>query len=118
MLLEFAEGTSCYVPIAKIDLVQKYVGGGKAEPELSKLGGVGLGAAEGAGRRGGRRPGRRDDRAPGRARQPAGHRLSRRDTDWQAEFEAAFPYQETPDQLTAIDEIKARHGSSRGRWTG
>src|SRR5205823_4788919 len=28
------------------------------------------------------------------------------DTEWQREFDAAFPYQETPDQLTAIDEIK------------
>ncbi|HEX5480647.1 MAG TPA: transcription-repair coupling factor, partial [Dehalococcoidia bacterium] len=29
------------------------------------------------------------------------------DSDWQREFEAAFPYQETPDQLSAIEEIKA-----------
>ncbi|MEJ7639103.1 MAG: CarD family transcriptional regulator, partial [Singulisphaera sp.] len=34
LLLEFAEGTKMFVPIAKIDLVQKYVGGGKAEPGL------------------------------------------------------------------------------------
>ena len=33
------------------------------------------------------------------------------DTDWQREFEAAFPYQETPDQLTTLAEIKARHGT-------
>ena len=38
LLLEFAEGTKLYVPIAKIDLVQKYVGGGKAAPVLSKIG--------------------------------------------------------------------------------
>ena len=38
LLLEFAEGTKLYVPIAKIDLVQKYVGGGKADPALSKIG--------------------------------------------------------------------------------
>ena len=38
LLLEFAEGTKLYVPIAKIDLVQKYVGGGKAAPTLSKIG--------------------------------------------------------------------------------
>ena len=28
------------------------------------------------------------------------------DSEWQAEFEAAFPYQETPDQLTALTDIK------------
>ena len=38
LLLEFAEGTRLYVPVAKIDLVQKYVGGGKGEPALSKMG--------------------------------------------------------------------------------
>ena len=38
LLLEFAEGTKLFVPIAKIDLVQKYVGGGKAEPAVSKIG--------------------------------------------------------------------------------
>ncbi len=32
LLLEFAEGTKLFVPIAKIDLVQKYVGGGKGNP--------------------------------------------------------------------------------------
>ena len=36
--VEFAEGTKLYVPIAKIDLVQKYVGGGKEAPVLSKIG--------------------------------------------------------------------------------
>src|SRR5213079_2605307 len=29
------------------------------------------------------------------------------DSDWQSEFEASFPYQETPDQLTSLAEIKA-----------
>ena len=38
LLLEFAEQTKLFVPIAKIDLVQKYVGGGKGEPALSKIG--------------------------------------------------------------------------------
>src|SRR5262249_39659429 len=41
LILEFREGTRVYVPASKIDLVQKYVGGTKTEPELSKLGGTG-----------------------------------------------------------------------------
>ena len=40
------------------------------------------------------------------------------DTEWQRQFEAAFPFQETPDQLTAIGEIKTRHGEAPGPWTG
>ena len=39
------------------------------------------------------------------------------ETAWQQEFDAAFPYQETRDQLTAIAAIKARHAAPRGRWT-
>ncbi len=35
------------------------------------------------------------------------------DTDWQQEFDAAFPYTETPDQLTAMDQIKQDMGQSR-----
>jgi transcription-repair coupling factor (superfamily II helicase) len=106
LLLEFAEGTKLYVPIAKIDLVQKYVGGGKAEPQLSKIGSsswekkkkrvadavVDL-AAE------------LIDIQAARTSQP-GIAYPAEDSHWMAEFEAAFPYQETPDQLSAIDALK------------
>src|SRR5262249_22243809 len=40
LMLEFAGGTRVYVPASKIDLVQKYVGGAKSDPELSKFGGT------------------------------------------------------------------------------
>ncbi len=106
LLLEFAEGTKMFVPIAKIDLVQKYVGGGKAEPGLSKIGSsswekrkarvadavVDL-AAE------------LIDIQAARASEP-GIAYPAVDSHWMAEFEAAFPYQETPDQLSAIDAVK------------
>ena len=110
--LEFRDGVMLYVPASKIDLVQKYVGGGKTDPELSKLGGTALGQA--------RRTGSQEavldlaaemiqlqavrEAQPGIAFPP--------DTDWQREFEAAFPYQETPDQLTAIERDQARHGAA------
>ena len=42
LLLEFAEGTRLYVPVAKIDLVQKYVGGGKGTPRALQDGLVDL----------------------------------------------------------------------------
>jgi transcription-repair coupling factor (superfamily II helicase) len=106
LLLEFAEGTKMFVPIAKIDLVQKYVGGGKAEPSLSK---VGSSAWE-------KRKKRVADAVvdlaaelidiqAARASEP-GIAYPAEDSHWMAEFEAAFPYQETPDQLSAIDAIK------------
>jgi transcription-repair coupling factor (superfamily II helicase) len=106
LALEFAEGTKLYVPIAKIDLVQKYVGGGRANPTLSKIGSsawekrkkrvaeavIDL-AAE------------LIDIQAKRASEPGfGYPVD--DSHWMAEFEAAFPYQETPDQLSAIDAAK------------
>jgi transcription-repair coupling factor (superfamily II helicase) len=105
LTLEFRDGVRVYVPASKIDLVQKYVGGSRTEPELSKFGGTGwqhhkerVEAAV-------------IDLASDmielqalRAAQPGiAYPL---DTEWQAEFEATFPYQETPDQLTTMEEIK------------
>jgi transcription-repair coupling factor (superfamily II helicase) len=106
LVLDFAEGTRLFVPIAKIDLVQKYVGGGKANPALSRIGSsswekrkqrvaeavVDL-AAE------------LIDIQAARATLP-GIAYSAEDSHWMAEFEAAFPYEETPDQLSAIDAVK------------
>jgi transcription-repair coupling factor (superfamily II helicase) len=106
LVLEFAEGTRLYVPIAKIDLVQKYVGGGKGVPQLSRIGSsvwekrkkkvaeavVDL-AAE------------LIDIQAARATRP-GIAYPAEDSRWMTEFEAAFPYQETPDQISAIDALK------------
>ena len=106
LLLEFAEGTKLYVPIAKIELVQKYVGGGKAEPPLSKIGSsswekrkkrVAEAVVDLASEL--------IDIQAARASQP-GIAYPAEDSHWMTEFEAAFPYQETPDQLNAIDAIK------------
>ena len=106
LILEFRDGVFLYVPASRIDLVQKYVGGSHAEPELSKLGGTGWG--------------RKKDRVAEAVRDMAAEMIQLQavrqampgyafppDTDWQREFEAAFPYQETPDQMSAIQEVKA-----------
>ncbi|MDW8264590.1 MAG: transcription-repair coupling factor, partial [Gemmataceae bacterium] len=105
LVLEFRDGVRIYVPASKIDLVQKYVGGGRGEPELSKFGGTGWQrrkekveeavldlAAEMVELQALR------ESQPGVAYPP--------DSEWQAEFEASFPYQETPDQLASLAEIK------------
>jgi transcription-repair coupling factor (superfamily II helicase) len=106
LVLEFAEGTKLYVPIAKIDLVQKYVGGGKAEPTLSK---IGSSTWE-------KRKKRVAEAVVDLAQELIdiqAHRAARpgfaypgEDSHWMAEFEAGFPYEETPDQLSAIEAVK------------
>jgi transcription-repair coupling factor (superfamily II helicase) len=105
LMLEFRDGVKLYVPSSKIDLVQKYVGGAKSDPELSKIGGVSW-----TNKKARVEEAVRDlavemlDLQALREAQP-GEALPV-DSDWQREFEATFPYQETPDQLTSLAEIK------------
>jgi transcription-repair coupling factor (superfamily II helicase) len=104
--LEFHGGTKIYVPSAKIELVQKYVGakGGGAVP-LAHIGGAAWVRQKQAAEKAVtdlaadmiELAAQRDLR-PGIAFPP--------DTEWQREFDAQFPYQETPDQLASIAEIK------------
>ncbi|MCS7304374.1 MAG: transcription-repair coupling factor [Thermoguttaceae bacterium] len=112
LVLEFAEGTKLYVPTSKIGLVQKYVGGTKARPRLAKLGG--------------RLWARQKKVVENAVTDLAAEMLQMQakrcslpgirfppDTQWQHEFDASFPYPETPDQLAAIQAVKQDMESSR-----
>ena len=90
----------------------------KAAPKLSKLGGTSWAQEEAGVAEAVTRPGRRHDRAAGRAGVAAGHRLPARHRTGSRSSRRRFPTRETPDQLDAIADVKARHGASRGRWTG
>ncbi|TWT46926.1 transcription-repair coupling factor [Botrimarina hoheduenensis] len=104
--LEYDGGTRIFVPCSKIELVQKYVGGKKLKPPLAKIGGKSWVRQKQAAERAvtdlaaemlevqARRDARPGIRFPD-------------DSEWQREFDAAFPYEETPDQLKAITAIKA-----------
>ena len=103
--IEFAENTRIYVPASCIELVQKYVGGSKLAPKLAKVGGTTWEKQKLAVQRAVadmaadmiRLQATRESR-PGIAFPP--------DTVWQREFEEAFPFDETPDQLTAMEAIR------------
>jgi transcription-repair coupling factor (superfamily II helicase) len=103
--LEFHGGTKIYVPAANIELVQKYVGGSKSRPSLAHIGGKVWVKQKEAAREA------VTDLAADMLRMQA-IRSSRpgirfpADTPWQQEFDAAFPYRETTDQLSAIEAIK------------
>lgn len=111
LILEFREGVKLYVPSSKIDLVQKYIGG-KSEPELSKIG-----SSSWAKRKQKVEEAVLDlasdmiELQAVRAAQPGV--ASPPDSEWQAAFEGSFPFQETPDQLTSLAEIKADMERSR-----
>jgi transcription-repair coupling factor (superfamily II helicase) len=109
--LEYAEGDRLFVPVENLDRVQKYLGG-EGQPALHRLGTNDWTRARGRARKVVQDVA--DDllkiyslreARPGIAFAP--------DTAWQAELEASFPYEETPDQVAALAEIKADMESDR-----
>ncbi len=111
LVLEFAaretggEAPRLYVPVTEAHLVSKYVGAGKARPQLSTLGGTRWTKAKQQAQ-----VAVRDLAAELLAVQAArqtqtGHAFTA-DTPWQREFEAAFEFEETPDQLREILAVK------------
>ena len=109
--LEYAEGDRLFVPVENLDRVQKYLGG-EETPTLHRLGTSDWERARGRARKVVQDVAEdllkiysmREAR-PGIAFAP--------DTAWQEELEASFSYEETPDQLAALAEIKADMESDR-----
>ena len=108
--LEFRDKVQMYVPVSLVHLVQKYIGGGKHIPQLSKLGSKSWA--------------NKKEKAAQAVRDMASDMLRMQamrsaqpgiayppDSHWQKEFEASFPYTETADQLHAINDI--RHDMER-----
>jgi len=107
LVIEFHGDTKIFVPASKIELVQKYVGGSKkSRPTLAHIGGR-LWTKQKEAARAAVTDLAADmlELQAARASRP-GIRFSS-DTAWQREFDASFPYLETPDQLTAIGAIKS-----------
>jgi transcription-repair coupling factor (superfamily II helicase) len=106
MLLTYADGAKLYVPVERLDLVQKYSSAETAQaPTLDKLGGIAWAKTKAKAKRAMR------DMAEELLRLYAERKLVSRkpfsgDSPWQQEFEDAFPYELTPDQSTAIADSK------------
>ena len=98
--------TSCIVPSDQLDRVQKYIGSDDSRAHPPPPGWRRVVSYQEPGK--GARPGDGEG-AAGQlyaARQALEGHAFGEDTVWQQEMEAAFPYQETPDQLTAIRDVK------------
>ena len=105
LVIQYADDDKLYVPTEKVNLVQKYIGADHKKPKLYKLGGnewkrvkqkvknsvkeMAIGLLELYAER----------------ETVEGYSFSE-DTAWQKEFEDAFPYEETPDQIKAIEDVK------------
>lgn len=101
----YAGGDKLSVPVDQVDLIQKYVGSEDKEPKINKLGGTEWTKAKAKARSSVKDIA--DDLIKLYAERQAtvGYGFSK-DTSYQQEFEAMFPYEETQDQLRAIQEIK------------
>jgi transcription-repair coupling factor (superfamily II helicase) len=105
LTLRFADNAALHVPAARINLIQKYIGGFHGHPQLSRLG---SGAWE-------KQKAKVSEAVMDMAADLIDIQAARNaetgtayppDTEWQREFEAEFPYEPTPDQITSAEDIK------------
>jgi transcription-repair coupling factor (superfamily II helicase) len=105
MLLEYAGGNKLYVPLSRMDLVQRFRGEGEAKPSLDKMGGATWTRTKT------RIKAKMRDMAEELLKLYAARKLAKgfefsADSNWQREFEDAFEFSETRDQKNAIADIK------------
>jgi transcription-repair coupling factor (superfamily II helicase) len=106
MLVTYAEGARLFVPVERLDLVQRYSGSEGHKPQLDRLGGVGWQKAKARARRAMRDMAEELLKLYAERKLVGGHAYGG-DTPWQGEFEDSFEYQLTPDQEAAIEDVKA-----------
>jgi transcription-repair coupling factor (superfamily II helicase) len=103
--LEYAEKEFIFIPTEQVNLIQRYIASGNRRPKLDKIGGKAWL--------------NRKNRVKHSVEELAASLLKLyavrrdvqgisflKDSEWQAEFEAGFPYDETPDQLKCIADVK------------
>ena len=106
LLLEYAEGSRLYLPVERLSVISKYAGADGAATRLDRLGGTSWQRVKESVRAALRQMAEELLRLYAARSVLDGH-LFGPDAPWQREFEAAFRFEETPDQLRAIEEVKA-----------
>ncbi|HIZ81654.1 MAG TPA: transcription-repair coupling factor [Candidatus Mediterraneibacter pullistercoris] len=105
MKISYADGGVLYIPVAQMDLIQKYAGADARKPKLNKLGTVQWTKTKTQVKKAVREIAE-DLVELYAARQQAEGFVYGPDTVWQKEFEEMFPFEETEDQLQAIEDTK------------
>ena len=101
----YDKGDKLYVPVDQLDLVQKYIGSEGKSPKVNKLGGTEWQKAKAKVKKSINEIAQDLVKLYATRATLKGHKFSK-DTEWQRQFEDEFPFQETPDQLTSLEEIK------------
>jgi transcription-repair coupling factor (superfamily II helicase) len=112
LLLEYAGGDKLYLPVDRINLVQRYVGAEGVTPKLDRLGAAGWEKAKAKARAEVQEMAVELLKIHAAREVQEGFRFSPAD-DMYREFEAAFAFEETPDQAAAIDQVIADMESPR-----
>lgn len=103
--VEFADGMTIHVPLHESHLLTRYVGLSKANPKLGKIGGAAWEKTRRAAERATLDYAAEMLNLHAQRDQSSGYAFPE-DHPWQNNFEAAFPFRETPDQLSAIADTK------------
>lgn len=94
-----------FVPIEQANLVQRYIGSEGTAPRLDTLSGASWSAKKAKARKSAEKLAERLIALYAKRKNTSGYPFPK-DTDWQLEFEASFPYDETEDQLQCVEDIK------------
>lgn len=105
LALQYTGGDKVYVPVTHIDMIQKFAGGDGAMPKVDKLGGATWARTKARVKKAVRDMTEELLKLYAARETREGHAYPV-DTHWQVEFEDAFEYDETPDQMRAIIDVK------------
>ncbi|UCF67491.1 MAG: transcription-repair coupling factor [Acidobacteriota bacterium] len=106
LVLEYAAGDRLFVPVSRLDLIQKYSGGDHALVPLDRLGGPGWDRRRRRVRKAVEEMARDLLDLSARRKTARSHAFTL-ESPWQEEFEQAFPHELTPDQSSALTDIKS-----------
>lgn len=103
--IEYRDNSNLFIPASQLEVIQKYAGGNQVSPKLNKLGGNEWEKAKSKVRVQVQIAAKDLVNLYAKRQTGEGFVFSK-DTIWQKEFEELFPYEETEDQLLAIEETK------------
>lgn len=103
--LEYADEEFVFVPIEQVNLVQRYIGNEGEAPRIDRIGSKSWEARKNKVRAAVEELAQKLIDLYSRRKAAHGFPFPK-DTEWQTVFEAAFPYEDTPDQITVTEEIK------------
>ena len=104
--LEYADEEFVFVPIEQVNLVQRYIGNDGNNPRIDKIGSKSWENRKNKVKQAVEDLAKKLIDLYSRRKAAKGFPFPK-DTEWQLTFEAAFPYEDTPDQITVTEEIKA-----------